>query len=94
MCRKGRTLEHWLIPLQRRNCIMAQNTDLALRVGQNLKHLLEEKGWSQEYAEELISNTFNNGRSIRRWIANGINKLDTIQYIASILEVDVMEFFK
>ncbi|MCQ2771826.1 MAG: helix-turn-helix domain-containing protein [Bacilli bacterium] len=73
---------------------MTQTTDLALRAGQNLKRLLEEKGWSQEYAEERISNTFNNGRSIRRYIKNGINKLDTIQYIARIFEVDVMEFFK
>lgn len=73
---------------------MTQTTDLALIAGQNLKRLLEEKGWSQEYAEERISNTFNNGRSIRRYIKNGINKLDTIQYIARIFEVDVMEFFK
>lgn len=73
---------------------MTQKTDLALRAGQNLKRLLEEKGWSQEYAEEKISLTYNNGRSIRRWIANGINKIDTIEYIASIFEVDVMEFFK
>ncbi len=73
---------------------MTQKTYLALRAGQNLKRLLEEKGWSQEYAEEKISSTYNNGRSIRRWIANGINKIDTIEYIASIFEVDVMEFFK
>ena len=73
---------------------MTQKTNLALRAGQNLKRLLEEKGWSQEYAEEKISSSYNNGRSIRRWIANGINKIDTIEYIASIFEVDVMEFFK
>ena len=73
---------------------MTQSNDLAQRAGQNLKRLLEEKGWSQEYAEEKISNTFNNGRSIRRWIQNGINKLDTIEYIAKIFGVDVMEFFK
>lgn len=73
---------------------MTQKTYLALRAGQNLKRLLEERGWSQEYAEEKISSTYNNGRSIRRWIANGINKIDTIEYIASIFEVDVMEFFK
>lgn len=73
---------------------MTHNNDLALKAGQNLKRLLEEKGWSQEYAEEKISATYNNGRTIRRWIQNGINKLDTIQYIASIFEVDVMEFFK
>lgn len=73
---------------------MTQNKDLALRAGQNLKRLLEEKEWTQEYAEEKISSTYNNGRSIRRWIANGINKIDTIEYIASIFEVDVMEFFK
>ena len=73
---------------------MTQSNDLALRAGQNLKRLLEEKGWSQEYAEEQISSTYNNGRSIRRWIANGINRLDKIEYIASIFKVDVMEFFK
>ena len=73
---------------------MTQKNDLALRAGQNLKRLLEEKGWSQEYAEEKISGTFNNGRSIRRWIKNGINSISTIGYIASIFEVDVMEFFK
>ena len=73
---------------------MTQKTYLALRAGQNLKRLLEEKGWSQEYAEEKISRTYNNGRSIRRWVVNGINKIDTIEYIASIFEVDVMKFFK
>ena len=73
---------------------MTQKIDLALKAGQNLKRLLEEKGWSQEYAEKKISGTFNNGRSIRRWIKNGINSLSTVGYIASIFEVDVMEFFK
>lgn len=73
---------------------MTQKIDLALKAGQNLKRLLEEKGWSQEYAEKKISGTFNNGRSIRRWIKNGINSISTIVYIASIFEVDVMEFFK
>ena len=73
---------------------MTQKIDLALKAGQNLKRLLEEKGWSQEYAEEKICRTFNNGRSIRRWIKNGINSISTIGYIASIFEVDVMEFFK
>ena len=62
---------------------MTQKIDLALKAGQNLKRLLEEKGWSQEHAEEKISSTYNNGRTIRRWIANGINKIDTIEYIAS-----------
>ena len=73
---------------------MTQNDCLAKKAGQNLKRLLEERGWSQEYAEEKISNTCNNGRQIRRWIANGINSVTTIEYIASIFEVDVMEFFK
>lgn len=73
---------------------MTQKNDLALKAGQNLKRLLEEKGWSQECAEEKISGTLNNGRQIRRWIKNGINSLNTIQYIAGIFEVNVMEFFK
>lgn len=73
---------------------MAQNNDLALKAGRNLKRLLEEKGWTQIEAEVKITNSDNNGRAIRRYIANGINKLDTIQYIASVFEVDVMEFFK
>lgn len=73
---------------------MEQKFALATKAGENLKRLLEEKGWSQEFAEEKISGTYNNGRSIRRWIKNGIDKLSTIEYIAEIFEVDVMEFFK
>ena len=68
------------------------------RVGTNLKRLIKESkyGTQDAFAKAYKSN-YKSGerncnvdtRTVRRWVEEGVAKIDTIAKIAEILEVDV-----
>ena len=58
------------------------------RIGANLKRLIQESKYrtQEAFAEALHADV----RTVRRWIKNGINDIYTVEYVANVLEVDVM----
>ena len=71
---------------------MTQNLTPAERAGKNLKNLIKEsKHKTQEKFAEVISV---DPVTVRRWIAHGIKDINTIQEIANIFGVDLMELLK
>ena len=72
---------------------MKQTYDsLSLVAGANLKRLIEEAHMTQDDAAEKLH--LSEASCIRRLYRNGITKIDEIQRIADILEVDSSEMFK
>ena len=69
-----------------------QYQSLSLVAGANLKRLIKEANMTQEEAAEKL--LLSEGSCIRRFIRNGITKIDMIQDIANRLGVPVSEFFK
>ena len=58
------------------------------RVGENLKRLIKESkyGTQEKFAEAIYAEP----RTVRRWIKEGVNRLDTMEDIAKVLDIDVM----
>ena len=58
------------------------------RVGANLKRLIKESkyGTQEKFAEAIYAEP----RTVRRWIKDGVNRLDTMEDIAKTLDIDVM----
>ena len=53
---------------------------LSERVGKYLQHMLKKNGYTQEkFAEKYNCDV----RTVRRWIKNGVNDINTIDSIAS-----------
>lgn len=63
---------------------------LAKKAGDNLKRLIKANHITQEKMAELM---MVDERTIRRWIKDGIDKLSTLEQIADIFNVDVIETF-
>ena len=68
------------------------------RIGTNLKRLIKESRFgTQEAFAKAYKSTYKassrdasvNARTVRRWVEDGVSKIDTIAKIAEILEVDV-----
>lgn len=60
-------------------------------VGENLKLLIKENYPNQaEFAYEFGADE----RTIRRYVNEGVNKLDTIQELAHFFGVEYIDFFK
>ena len=65
--------------------------DAAKRAGQVLRKLISENYSSQEdFAFEYGADV----RTISRYINNGINKIDVIQELAELFNVDFVDFFR
>lgn len=62
------------------------------RAGKKLKNLIKESKFKtqERFAEEMSVDP----TTVRRWIAYGVNQLDTIEELAEHLDVDFMEFLK
>lgn len=67
---------------------MMQNDSLSARAGKNLKRIIKEHGLTQDKFAELkcVDPT-----TVRRWIANGIDKLSIIEEIADFFGIDVSD---
>ena len=68
------------------------------RIGANLKRLIKESEFrTQEAFAKAYKSKYNakerncsvNARTVRRWVENGVSKIDTIGNIAETLKVDV-----
>ncbi|MDY4787976.1 MAG: helix-turn-helix transcriptional regulator [Bacilli bacterium] len=65
---------------------------LAKKAGRNFKLLIKSRNLTQEKAAFILSV---DEKTIRRWIKDGIDRISTIEDIAEIFDVDVIEtFFK
>ena len=58
------------------------------RVGANLKRLIKESKYRTQEAFAAACHT--DPRVVRRWIKEGVNSLENINYLAELLETDVM----
>ena len=67
---------------------MMQNDSLPVRAGKNLKRIIKEHHLTQEKFAELkhVDPT-----TVRRWIANGIDKLSIIEEIAEFFGITVSD---
>ena len=71
---------------------MTQNLTPAERAGKNLKNLIKE---SKHKTQEKFAEVMNvDPVTVRRWIAHGIKDINTIQEIANIFGVDLVELLK
>ena len=67
------------------------------RIGTNLKRLIKESKYvTQDAFAKAYKSNYKSGRNcnvdtrtVRRWVEDGVTKIDTIAKIAEILEVDV-----
>lgn len=65
---------------------------LAKKAGRNFKLLIKSRNLTQEKAAFILSV---DEKTVRRWIKDGIDRISTIEVIAEIFDVDVIEtFFK
>lgn len=65
---------------------------LAKKAGRNFKLLIKSRNLTQEKAAFILSV---DEKTVRRWIKDGIDRISTIEDIAEIFDVDVIEtFFK
>ena len=67
---------------------MMQNDSLAAQAGKNLKRIIKEHGLTQEKFAELM---YVDPTTVRRWLANGIDKLSIIEQIVKLFNVDVSD---
>ena len=58
------------------------------RVGTNLKRLIKESKFHTQ--EAFAEACYTDARVVRRWIKDGIKNIDTINFVATTLNVDVM----
>ena len=58
------------------------------RIGANLKRLIKESEYRTQ--EAFAEACYTDARVIRRWIKDGIKNIDTINFVAQTLNVDVM----
>lgn len=65
---------------------MVQNDSLSAKVGKNLKRIIKEHGLTQDKFAELM---YVDPTTVRRWIANGIDKISIIEEIARFFDMDV-----
>lgn len=72
---------------------MTQKITLSKRIGRNLKnHIKASKYKTQDrFATEAM---YVDPSTVRRWIANGIKDVNTLEEIARALEIDFMELLK
>ncbi|MCR5490711.1 MAG: helix-turn-helix domain-containing protein [Bacilli bacterium] len=62
----------------------------AKQIGERLGKLISKKGLTREQAAERLG--YEDDRQLRRWIANGVAKIDTIIMICEIFDIDMKEF--
>lgn len=72
---------------------MTQVDERLAKIGQNLKKFISESKFKTQvsFAEDGMGQ---DPSVIRRWIKYGVNKVDTIMYIADVLEIDFLELLK
>lgn len=70
---------------------MAQEKLLSKVIGNNVKKLIKERNYTQEYFAYSFGAEL---RTVSRWLNNGISDIDTLQAIADFLEVDIVDFLK
>lgn len=70
---------------------MMQNDSLSVRAGKNLKRIIKEHGLTQEKFAELkhVDPT-----TVRRWLANGIDKLSILEEIAKFFNISVSDILE
>ena len=59
------------------------------KAGKNLKNLIKKSKWKTQEGFAYAMNV--DPTTVRRWLANGIKSLDTIEEIAIKLDIDFME---
>ena len=70
---------------------MMQKDSLSARAGKNLKRIIKEKGFTQE---EFAGQMYVDPTTVRRWLANGIDKLSIIEQIAEFFHISVSDILK
>lgn len=72
---------------------MTQKITLSKRIGRNLKNQIKVSKYKTQdrFATEAM---YVDPSTVRRWIANGIKDVNTLEEIARALEIDFMELLK
>ena len=72
---------------------MTQKITLSKRIGSNLKNQIKASKYKTQdrFATEAM---YVDPSTVRRWIANGIKDVNTLEEIARALEIDFMELLK
>ena len=72
---------------------MTQKITLSKRIGRNLKNQIKASKYKTQdkFATEAM---YVDPSTVRRWIANGIKDVNTLEEIARALEIDFMELLK
>lgn len=68
---------------------MTQYLTLAEIAGKNLKNLIKESKFKTQ--EKFAEAIYVDPTTVRRWIAHGIQNINTIKEIADIFNIDFME---
>ena len=70
---------------------MMQDESLAVKAGKNLKRIIKENGLTQEkFAEQMYVDP----TTVRRWLANGIDKVSILEQIANFFDISVMDILQ
>ncbi len=69
---------------------MTQVDERLTKIGQNLKKFISESKYKTQVSFAL-DGMGQDPSVIRRWIKYGVNKIDTLMYIAEVLEIDFRE---
>ena len=72
--------------------MMRLKISLSEKVGQNLKKYIKISAYRTQENFAVAMNA--HPTTIRRWIAHGVNDIDTIKKIAEMLEIDIFELLK
>lgn len=64
---------------------------LSKHCGEVLEQQIKKRGITREVAADGLSVDL---RTLRRWIHEGIDSLDTLEKIAEYFEIDVLTFFR
>ena len=61
------------------------------KAGKNLKRIIKENGFTQEqFAEQMYVDP----TTVRRWLANGIDKLSILEEIAKFFNISVLDILE
>ena len=71
---------------------MQLKISLSKKVGKNLKNLIKKSKFVTQENFAVAMNA--HPTTIRRWLAHGLNDIDTIEKIAELLEIDIFELLK
>ena len=70
---------------------MMQKESLSVKAGKNLKRIIKDNGLTQD---EFARQMFVDPTTVRRWLANGIDKVSILEQIANFFDISVGDILK